>query len=610
MGDLAIAGKPLGSLRTGNAFSFLFSNPFEVGSEVIKQAPSEKSRAHGIPRIPLDKPVLVDPLSGACSTWGQLRDDSLLVAAGLHACGLRPAKSVPYVGRTPTVSSVVMIHLPNCLEFATLLFGTLAAGLTATLVSSALTSEELARTIEMVEPSLIVTSEDGSSLIMEALKSPKARLINTPKVLLVYRSSQRYSRCTSNSASNDWQQLCSQGSLGSPVAFTENEAQCRTAIILWSSGTSGKPKGVVLPHSALNASVVIAWHSSLTWGADEKWLGFVPFYHTFGLTNILLLTPACGATVYVMPKYEPKAFLSHIQYYRITSLHMAPPVAVMLAKSELSKGVNFESVKSALSGGAPLAGEVVSLLYKNTKIAVMCGYGLSECGPVSNQRDLHPEELAEHADNVGMPMVGVELKIAAINDSTKTLRIGEEGEILVRTAGSMTCYLKNPEATNESLDHNGWYRTGDIGKIDSRGIVTITGRVKEIIKVKGLQVAPSELENLLLESPLVADVAVSSIYDRSRQTEFPRAYVVPMDPVLRKQLAGGSASRHSLIKLAQKVKEWTEQRSANYKWLRGNIVFVNEIPKSPAGKILRRILKDSAGEEVVIYPDPPGRSKL
>lgn len=286
-----------------------------------------------------------------------------------------------------------MIHLPNCLEFAPILFGTLAAGLTATLVSSALTSEELARTIEMVKPSLIVTSRDGSSRIAEALKSPNGRSLNIPKTLLVDPSSQRYNRSNSKYASNDWQQLCSKGPLDAPVKFSEIEARSRTAIILWSSGTSGKPKGVVLPHSAMNASVVVAWHCGLVWGADEKWLGFVPFYHTFGLTNVLLLAPACGATIYVMPKYEPKAFLSNIQRYQITSLHMAPPVAVMLAKSELSKGVDFKSVKSGLSGGAPLAGEVVSLLYKNTNIAVMCGYGLSECGPVSNQRDLHPTNL-------------------------------------------------------------------------------------------------------------------------------------------------------------------------------------------------------------------------
>lgn len=207
-------------------------------------------------------------------------------------------------------------------------------------------------------------------------------------------------------------------------------------------------------------------------------------------------------------------------------------------------------------------------------------------------------------------MLGVELKIVAVDDSTRTLKISEEGEILVRTAGSMTCYLNNPEATKESLDDDGWYRSGDIGKIDNRGIVSITGRVKEIIKVKGLQVAPSELESLLLESPLVADVAVSSIFDKDRQTEFPRAYIVPMDPAVRKQLAGGSTSRQRLVELAQKMKEWTEQRSANYKWLRGNIVFINEVPKSPAGKILRRVLKDTAGEEVVIYPGPAERSKL
>lgn len=305
---------------------------------------------------------------------------------------------------------------------------------------------------------------------------------------------------------------------------------------------------------------------NLDFDAEQRWLGFAPFYHIFGLVYVLLLAPAIGATVFVMPKFDPCAMLSHVGDFRITFLHMAPPVAVILAKSPMLDGFDLSSIRGGVSGGAPLPSEIIELVYKRLGFLIKLGYGLSETGSVCNQVANSWEELKPQLGNTGLPCYGVEVKIISIEDAS-ILPKGQEGEILLRTPGAMDCYLNNPSATAESLDTDGWFHTGDIGKVDSNSFVWITDRLKEVIKVKGFQVSPSELDNILCGSPSIANAGVTGIFNADEATELPRAYLVPSSKTLADMCAPGmSVATPELIALGHEVKKLVESKTIKYKW--------------------------------------------
>ncbi|GAB7356926.1 hypothetical protein MBLNU459_g7775t2 [Dothideomycetes sp. NU459] len=615
MSDLSLIGAPPGPSTPSNICDYIFSNPFLPGSEAIAGAPTPETRSHTLPRISLHKPLFVDPVSGAQVSWQRTKHDALRIAGGLHALGLKPAASSDS-SSAPIISPTVLIHLPNSLAFAPILFGVFASGLTATMANPALTSGELAWVLTNAEPELVVTTPEGLPVLKKAIaesgsqKVKSALVSNGDRIFIVDPANQDYgltnvaeasARARAQAGTRSWRSLLGRQPIKKPVSFPANEYARRTAVILWSSGTSGKSKGVVLSHTALVANMVAQWHINLDFDADQRWLGFAPFYHIFGLCTCLLLAPTIGATIFVMPKFDPRAMLSHVQDFRITFLHMAPPVAVILAKSPMLDGFDLSSIQGGVSGGAPLPTEIIEQVYKRLGFLIKLGYGLSEAGSVCNQIGSTWEELAPQLGNTGLPLYGVEIKIISIEDGS-ILPKGQEGEILVRNPGLMNGYLNNPSATAEALDSEGWFHTGDIGKVDCKSFVWITDRLKEVIKVKGFQVSPSELENVLCGSPLVADAAVTGIFNAEEATELPRAYVVPSDKKLADMCAPGmSAATPELIALGEELKKLVEGKTIRYKWLQGNVVFVQQVPKSPSGKILRRLLKDTKGVEVVLY---------
>jgi len=273
----------------------------------------------------------------------------------------------------------------------------------------------------------------------------------------------------------------------------------------------------------------------------------------------------------------------------------------LFAKSPLVDGYDLSSVRACTSGGAPLGAEVIEAVYRRLGFPIRMGYGLSEtCGTTGIVAKTW-DELKKTMGSSGTAFPGVELKIISIEDG-KTLTVGQEGEILIRGDMTLTAYLNNPSATAESIDNDGWFHTGDVGKLDTHGNLFITDRLKELIKVKGFQVSPADLEDSLCGSPLVQDVGLTSIYHDDHATEYPRAYVVPFDKNVLNDRAAAEAFAHELRK-------YVESKHAPYKWIRGGFVIVPAIPKSPAGKILRRLLKDTKGNLIHVYPDKV-RAKL
>lgn len=570
---------------------------------------------------------------------GQISKDALAFGAGLLRLGLDP-KNIVKLPPTPTcpagpeVAPVVLIQLPNILPFAPVFFGTLAAGMTATLVSPALTSAEIAWILQNARPRAIITASACLPAMKDALAQQQdAAFFSAVPIFTVDAAADTYPAPQPTSApSSDWRSLLAPSpvKLNTTTVFDPATAPARTAVILWSSGTSGRSKGVLLSHHALNFSIASIWHDADYYSAKPQrqvWLGYVPFYHVFGLVNVFLLAVATGSTVYTMPAFNLEVVLKAVQDRKVTYLHMAPPVAVMLAKAAVvepyAKNGGFKSIVAAVTGGAPLGHEVVEEVYKRCGFRVRLGYGLSETCSTSLQRGWGEKEMREQAGDTGKPHWGVELLIAKgegyakkPGEKTAAAGIDVEGEVLVRAEGLMSAYLpvgalagQKPDmsVTEDALTADGWFRTGDVGALCPNGRLRITDRLKELIKVRAYQVAPAELEAVLCSSEAVADAGVIGIYDKSEATEWPRAFVVP-------RAGRQNMSRADLEKLAGQLKTLVESRTAKYKWLVGGIVFVDQIPKSPSGKILRRILKDGGKEaqgiEVKLYEKKKRDAKL
>ncbi|KAL2183621.1 acetyl-CoA synthetase-like protein [Thermothelomyces heterothallicus CBS 203.75] len=634
----AYAGSPAGNMPVTDVFSFAFSQPFQRASDFVP-------REHALPPIEEQRPIFVDNKSDRALTFGQISQDALAVAVGLRRLGLDPNDIVklpptPSCPAGPEIAPVVLIQLPNCLPFAPILFGTLASGMTATLVSPALTAAEIAWILQNARPRAIITATACLAAMKEALsKQAEASFFSTVPIFTVDTAADTYPEARPTPPPpSDWRALLSPKppSVYSPT-FPASSAPARTAVILWSSGTSGRSKGVLLSHHALNFSLASLWHDADYYGARPQrqvWLGYVPFYHVFGLCNVFLLAVAAGATVYTMPSFHLETVLRAIRDRGVTYLHMAPPVAVMLAKAAVvepyARGGGFRTVVAGVTGGAPLGHEVVEKVYRRCGFRVRLGYGLSETCSTALQRGVGEREMREQAGDTGRPHWGVEVLIAGSGEGAYARRPGEktaaapvdvEGEVLVRAAGLLSAYLPvgvfssssggtakpDMSATEDALTADGWFRTGDVGALGPHGRLRITDRLKELIKVRAYQVAPAELEAVLCSSEAVADAGVIGVYDESEATEWPRAFVVP-------RAGRENMSRADLEKLAGELKALVEKRTAKYKWLVGGIVFVDQIPKSPSGKILRRVLKnggpETKGVEVKLYEKKKRDSKL
>lgn len=533
---------------------------------------------------------------------------------------------------------MVLIQLPNCLAFSSILFGTFASGLTASLASPALTATELGWILQNARPRAIITAKACLGAMREALKAQEdsAFFAKVPVFTVdvagdAYLSGAEPPSPSSSVQEQDWSALLkSPPSPAKSYHLSAVSAPNRTAVILWSSGTSGRSKGVLISHGALVFATASIWYDADYHrpGLRQSWLGYVPFYHVFGLCNIFLLAPSVGASCHVMSAFSLEAMLAATQRRRVTYLHMAPPVAVMLAKAAVvdkyAREGGFRTVLAGVTGGAPLGHEVVLEVHRRLGFRVKMGYGLSETCNTSLQRGLSEADMHAGAGDSGRPHYGVELLIAAdgqdFSEGGDTVpgKTGAAGEILIRSPSLMSAYLPiggvatgsapDMSITTEALTADGWFRTGDVGFLDARGAIHITDRLKELIKVRAYQVAPAELEAVLCSSEAVADAGVIGIYDSSQATEWPRAYVVPRDPELVK-----NGDRAGLEGLAAELKALVEKRTARYKWLVGGIVFADAIPKSPSGKILRRVIKDGGvkgGIEVSVYQKKKRDSKL
>ncbi|KAE8452663.1 hypothetical protein EG329_013922 [Mollisiaceae sp. DMI_Dod_QoI] len=363
----------------------------------------------------------------------------------------------------------------------------------------------------------------------------------------------------------------------------------------FSSGTTGLPKAVMISHKNVIAQCLQI--QQITPDTHKKVLAVLPSFHITGLVHALHLPILLNAEVYMLSSFTMKSMLDTIVKYRIPEILLVPPIIIRLVRDPIVDEYDLSFITRFSSGAAPLSEEIIQLLKKKFPgTGFKQGYGMTEsCSCIT----AHPPEKYgfEHAHKVGTICASTTIKI--IDEEGNELGINQPGELLAKGPQIVMGYLNNPQATKNTFDSEGFLHTGDQAVIDAEGMVTITDRIKEMIKVKGIGVAPAELEDLLLGHEHVEDVAVLGIMDEY-SGEKPKAYVV------RKK--GSPEERET----GQKLLAYVKERKVRHKWLK-EVEFIAEIPKSASGKILRRLLRDKsrgASEGVVVRDEVAAKAKL
>ncbi|CAN6928832.1 hypothetical protein F2Q69_00047439 [Brassica cretica] len=494
------------------------------------------------------KPCLINGPTGHVYTYSEVHVASRRIAAGFQKLGVNQ-------------NDVVMILLSNCPEFVLSFLAASFRGATATAANPFFTPAEIAKQAKASNSKLIVT---------ESRYVDKIKDLQNDGVIIV---------CTDEEPSPIPEGCLRFTELTQSTEIETVEISSDDVVALpYSSGTTGLPKGVMLTHKGLVTSVaqqVDGDNPNLYFHSDDVILCVLPMFHIYALNSIMLCGLRVGASILIMPKFEINLLLELIQRCKVTVAPMVPPIVLAMAKSPETEKYDLSSIRVVKSGAAPLGKELedaVSAKFPNAKLGQ--GYGMTEAGPVlAMSLGFAKEPFPVKSGACGTVVRNAEMKIID-PDTGDSLSKNKPGEICIRGHQIMKGYLNNPAATSETIDKDGWLHTGDIGLIDDDDELFIVDRLKELIKYKGFQVAPAELEALLTGHQDITDVAVVAMKEEAAG-EVPVAFVVK--------------SKDSELS-EDDVKQFVAKQVVFYKRI-NKVFFVESIPKAPSGKILRKDLR-------------------
>ncbi|XP_021282810.1 4-coumarate--CoA ligase 2 [Herrania umbratica] len=501
-----------------------------------------------------DKPCLISGSSGKTYSFSETHLIARKTAAGLSNLGIRKG-------------DVIMILLQNCAEFVFSFMGASMIGAVSTTANPFYTPTEIFKQYKAAQAKLIVTQSQYVDKLKDTSNNENFPKIGEDfKVITIDDPPENCLHFTVLSEANENEIPQVSIDPDDPVALP------------FSSGTTGLPKGVILTHKSLITSVaqqVDGENPNLYLKHDDVVLCVLPLFHIYSLNSVLLCSLRAGAAVLLMQKFEIGALLELIQRHRVSVAAVVPPLVLALAKNPMVAQYDLSSIRVVLSGAAPLGKELEEALRGRVPQAVLGqGYGMTEAGPVLSMcLGFAKQPFPTKSGSCGTVVRNAELKV--IDPETGfSLDYNQPGEICIRGSQIMKGYLNDTSSTATTIDVEGWLHTGDIGYVDDDDEIFIVDRVKEIIKFKGFQVPPAELESLLVSHPSIADAAVVPQKDEVAG-EVPVAFVV----------------RSNGFELTEEaVKEFIAKQVVFYKKLH-KVHFVHAIPKSPAGKILRKDLR-------------------
>ncbi|MFF3340769.1 4-coumarate--CoA ligase family protein [Streptomyces flavidovirens] len=490
-----------------------------------------------------DTPALIDGTNGDTITYSQLDTFHRRIAAALAEAGLRQG-------------DVLALHSPNTIAYPVVFYAATRAGASVTTIHPLSTAEEFAKQLTDSSARWIVTV---SPLLGVARRA--AELVGGIEEIFVCDSAEGHRSVLDMLVST------------APEPQLTIDPSEDIAALPYSSGTTGVPKGVMLTHRSI-ATNLAQLDPFIPMGPGDRILAVLPFFHIYGLTALMNAPLRNGATVVVLPRFDLDQFLGAIQKHRINGLYVAPPIVLALAKHPAVTKYDLSGLEYIVSAAAPLDAALAQACSRRLGLPpVLQAYGMTELSPGTHV-------VPRNAPNpppgtVGKLLPGTEMRILSLDDPGKDVGVGEEGEIAIRGPQVMKGYLGRPDATAAMIDADGWVHTGDVGRTDADGWLFVVDRVKELIKYKGFQVAPAELEALLLTHEAIADAAVIGVYDEDGN-EVPMAYVVPQPAAHLTE---------------DDVMAYVAERVAPYKKVR-RVAFVASVPRAASGKILRRELRE------------------
>lgn len=474
-------------------------------------------------------------------TYSALDELTDRLAAGLSRLGVKEG-------------DCVVLFLPNCLEFIISYYGILKAGGLVSPANPLNRAAELKHQINDGQAKIIITNQNAYP-VLQAIRGETG--LHT--VILT----------ETDGSEASLQKILAESPSSPPD--THIDPRRDIAAIEYTGGTTGLPKGVMLTHYNLVANAIqnATW---LGWSQQDIIIGVLPFYHSWGACTCINSPIYRGARVIILPHFDAEEMLSLIEREKATVLYGAASMFITLTSSPLIGKYDISSLKYVKAGAMPIPQDIKERWEQVTGVKMILGYGLSEASPETH--DSPPQRVKP--GTVGIPITDTDARIVDEETGETELPPGEIGELVIRGPQVMQGYLNRPEDTREAL-RNGWLYTGDLAAMDEEGYFRIVDRKKETIIYKGYNIAPAEVESAIYEHPSVKECAVVGRTDPA-VGEIPRAYIVLKD--------GCSIAADEII-------EFCRQRVAPYKRVR-EVEFIDKIPKTPVGKVLRRILRDRA----------------